>query len=48
MNDGALNDTALDDRWSAATITLHWLSALVIVGLLVLGLAMVHAIDDAA
>ena len=43
MNDGALND-----RWSAATIILHWLSALVIMGLLVLGLLMVHAIDDAA
>jgi cytochrome b561 len=35
-------------RWSGATILLHWLSALVIVALLVLGWTMVHAIDNPA
>ena len=35
-------------RWSAATIALHWLSALIVVGLLALGWIMVHATDDAA
>ena len=43
-----MSERVLEDRWSAATIALHWLSALVVVGLLVLGLTMVHAIDDAA
>ena len=35
-------------RWSTATIWLHWLSALVIIGLLALGWIMVHAVDDSA
>jgi cytochrome b561 len=35
-------------RWSPATVLLHWLSALVVIGLLALGWVMVHAIDDAA
>ncbi len=35
-------------RWSSATIALHWLSALVVLALLALGLAMVHAVDDPA
>lgn len=35
-------------RWSSATITFHWLSALIALGLLALGLTMVHAIDDPA
>ena len=35
-------------RWNAATISLHWLSALAIVGLLALGLVMTHLIDSPA
>lgn len=35
-------------RWSVATVSLHWLSALVIVGLLGLGLFMVYGVEDAA
>ena len=39
---------AAPSRWGAATVALHWLSALTILGLLGLGLVMVYSIDDAA
>ena len=43
-----MSDAQSPARWSPATIALHWLSALLILGLLALGWVMVHAIDDAA
>ena len=43
-----MNVSRAPERWSSATIALHWSSALIVLVLLALGLVMVHAIDDAA
>jgi len=43
-----VNTSRAPARWSSATIALHWASALIVLGLLALGLAMVHATGDPA